>query len=122
MKSEDTPFNLSEPWFSLGIMTPERLGRLRDEWALEEDGNPEHYRWRAFREFLVERSPLQPQVAVALYQLGEQDPDYSMGGAMMDSIIRMPECPDALLEAALRSERKHLVKLASSRCASGGAA
>lgn len=119
MTYQDNPLKLTETWFSVGIMTPERLNRFREEWAHGDDKHPEHFRWRAFLEFVAERRPLEPQTAAALYELGERDLDVTMGGSMMACILRLPECPAVVIEAALRSKRKHLVKIASRSLASG---
>ena len=110
--ADHSRFGFSAPWYSLGIVTPERLGALEAEWARGEDRHPEHYRWRAFREFLTERRPLAPEVALALYQLGDAEPDQAMGGSMMRDIVRLPECPASVLDAARHSGRPFLVQAA----------
>ncbi len=115
MSVEDSPFQLTEDWFALGVVTPERLAVMRAEWERGEDPNPEHYRWRAFCDFVASRRPLAPDLAVALYALGERDPDQAMGGSMMDTIVRLPECPEAVLDAALASGRRHLMRLVERR-------
>jgi hypothetical protein len=54
-------------------------------------------------------------MACTLYELGAADPDHGMGGAMMNEIVRLPECPPDVIEAAANSGRKHLVKLAAAK-------
>ena len=115
MTRDDSHFELSDAWFTLGVVTPERLASLRDEWERGDDRKPEHYRWRAFVEFLAERRPLESRLAVALYELGERDPDHSMGSSMMDRIVRLPECPEDVLAAAAASGRQHLMRLVERR-------
>ena len=115
MTFEDSPFEFTKAWFALGVVTPARLAALRAEWDRGEDNNPEHYRWRAFREFLIERRPLPPELVTALYQLGAEDRDQGMGGSMMDTLVRLPECPERVLVAAAGSGRRHLVRLVERR-------
>jgi hypothetical protein len=98
-------------WFALGVVNDAVLDRQRAEWEKGQDGNPEHYRYGAFREFLAAHRPLAPDLAAALYELGAADPDWLMGGAIMADLARLPECPPAVLEAALASGRKHLVRI-----------
>jgi hypothetical protein len=102
-------------WFELGIVTPERLQAMNEEWDRGEDKNPEHYRWHAFMDFLEEARPLTEELAAALYELGRRDPDFEMGGSMMGQILRLPECPAAIVDSAARSGRKHLERLAARR-------
>ena len=113
MKPEDSPFQFSEPWFALGIVTPARMATLMLEWERGEDPHPEHYRWRAFQEFLSERRPLPPDTALALYALGQSDPDRAMGESIMHEIVRLPECPDSVVAAAANSGVRHLVRAAA---------
>jgi hypothetical protein len=112
---DDSAFQLSDAWFTLGVVTRERLATMRAEWERGEDRNAEHYRWSAFVAFLAERRPLDPRLATALYELGERDPDQAMGSSMMDKIVRLPECPDEVLAAAAASGRRHLMRLVERR-------
>jgi hypothetical protein len=105
----------SKDWFELGIVTPARLKELEAEYRSSDDKNPEHYRWRMFKQFVEASRPLDGRTAKALYELGEKDPDVSMGGSMMAEILRLDECPDDLIESATESGRKHLMKLAGAR-------
>ena len=110
---DDSHFQLSAPWFSLGIVTPGRLAAMRAEWARGEDRNPEHYRWGAFCAFLAEARPLRADVAHALYELGAQDPDRAMGEAMMHRVVELREAPESLIAVAEASGIRHLVKAAA---------
>lgn len=120
MTIDDTPFQLGEAWHALGVVTPERLAAMRAEWERGEDRNPEHYRWRAFLSFLGEHRPLGAELAAALYNLGERDSDEAMGASMMDTIVRLPECPELVLDAAATSGRPHLTRLVERRRAHHG--
>ena len=113
MSQDDAHFQFTAPWYTLGIVTPERLTRLRARWEEGEDRSPEHYRWQAFKEFLGERRPLAPTLATALYDLGAVDPDFAMGESVMHEIAALAECPRDVLERARQSGRKHLVKAAT---------
>ncbi|MBN9524475.1 hypothetical protein J0H58_39170 [bacterium] len=108
-------------WYALGVVTDEFLARARARWEAGEDPNTEHYRWWAFGEFLAARRPLPPDLAAALYALGEADPEPGMGGAMMAAIVHLPECPPAVLDTAAASGRVHLVRAVARRRADPGA-
>ena len=107
------PLHFTEAWFDLGILTADMLKQLESEYRTSNDKNPEHYRWRAFNEFAKSKRPLDANTAKALYELGNHDPDFQLGGSIMAEILRMEECPDELIEMAFRSNREHLVKIAS---------
>jgi hypothetical protein len=115
MEFEESPFEFTARWFALGIVTPARLAALRAAWDDSDDRSVEHYRWRTFTEFLAERRPLEAGTAAALYELGERDVDPSMGASMIDTIVRLPECPSEVLAAAAKSGRRHLERLAERR-------
>jgi hypothetical protein len=104
-------------WFALGVVDEGVLARQRAEWDKGDDRNTEHYRYRAFREFLAARRPLAPELAASLYELGATDPDRSMGESTMAEIVRLPECPPAVLSAARASGCKHLVRIVQRRSA-----
>jgi hypothetical protein len=99
-----------ERWFELGLLTEDELLSLGREYEASDDKNTEHYRYRVFCAFLNTHSPLSQPLAEALYELGEADPDTGLGGAMQHDILRLPECPAALMHRALASGEPHLVK------------
>ncbi len=100
----------SDKWFALGVVTKESLILSGATYESSDDKSSEHYRYGAFRWFLSQHRPLLPSVVEALYGLGEDDPDYSMGGAMIADIVDLPECPPSVIAKALASDRKHLVR------------
>ncbi|MDQ3686380.1 MAG: hypothetical protein M3430_12395 [Acidobacteriota bacterium] len=102
----------SQEWIDLGIVTHGKLKQIEAEWAKGDDRNTEHYRWRAFHDFIQSKETLDADTATALYDLGANDPDYAMGGAIMAEILWRKDCPKHLLESAATSERKHLRKIA----------
>lgn len=105
----------SDRWFQLGLVTEEELCALRLEYEDSDDKNAEHCRYRVFRKYLGAHRPLPSATAEALYQLGAEDPDPGMGGAMMRDIVDLMECPPVVLERASASGEKRLVKAASQR-------
>jgi hypothetical protein len=110
----------SQEWIDLGIITPAKLKQFEVEWATGEDTNTEHYRWRAFLDFIEHIKSLDENTARALYNLGANDPDGAVGGSIMANILRRKDCPKDLLELASKSEEKFLRKLANERMAAKG--
>jgi len=107
----------SREWVDLGVVTPEKLKELEAEWLKGEDRNAEHYRWRAFREFVEAQESLSEVTARALYNLGANDPDSAMGGSIMAEVLRRQDCPEDLLKSAASSDRRFLRKIANERMA-----
>ncbi len=107
-----TTLGFSDQWFTLGVVTEESLLLSAAEYEASDDKSAEHYRYGAFRWHLSQHHPLTASDAEALYELGNADPDYSMGGAMMADIVDLPECPPSVIAKALVSDRKHLVRKA----------
>jgi hypothetical protein len=98
-------------WLTLGLVTEAQVRAFEREYATGNDRHPEHYRYRAFRQYLNAHRPLPPEQAEAIYRLGEQDPDRAMGRAMMFEILDLPECPKSLGREALASGERSLVRL-----------
>jgi len=98
-------------WVRLGIVSEEQIFEIWNLFQTSDDKNPEHYRYGAFRSYLANHRPLDPTTSLALYELGERDPDYSMGGAIMADIVNRSECPQEVLDRAMESGRSHLPKL-----------
>lgn len=106
-------FGFSEAWFSLDVVSADALVKMEEQFLTSEDKHLEHYRWRAFIEFIKANRPLNSFQALNLYRLGEADSDVSLGGAMMAEVLRLKECQEVLLPLALSSNRAHLVKIAN---------
>jgi hypothetical protein len=115
-----TMLGFTPAWFALGVVDHTLLARQRAEWDKGEDENTEHYRYRAFREFLASQDQLTPELATALFELGANDPDPAMGGSIMADIVRLPKCPPNVLDAAVASGRQHLIRIVQSRKAEPG--
>jgi hypothetical protein len=107
----------NQEWINLGIITPANLSQIEAEWATSDDRNTEHYRWRAFLNFIQSKDFLDEITARRLYHLGASDPDSSMGGSIMAHILRRKDCPEDLLYAAAKSEEKFLQKIANDKLA-----
>ncbi len=107
----------NQEWIDLGIITAAKLRQFEAEWATGEDKNTEHYRWRAFLDFIEPIKSLDENSARALYNLGADDPDGATGGSIMANVLRRKDCPKDLLELAAKSEEKHLQKIANERLA-----
>jgi hypothetical protein len=105
----------SQQWIQLGISDLEILKQLEDTWLKGEDPNLEHYRYGALKRFLESKNKLTAPEALALYDLGDDDPDPSMDGVMMYDILKRSDCPKELFEKALNSGRMHLHKIACRR-------
>ena len=115
MDMNDTPFGFTPAWYELGLVDDAVLTQLRMKWDSGTDHNPEHYRYGVFRDFLAAHRPLDPELCTRLFELGAADPDQAMGGAMMADLVRLRECPSAVLEAAANSGREHLCRLVQRR-------
>jgi hypothetical protein len=107
----------SQGWIDLGIITPSKLKQLETEWVKGEDTNTEHYRWRVFLEFIKMQTSLDKKTAIALYELGENDPDISMGSSIMAHILQRQDCPRSLINRGVQSENKFLQKIANNKLA-----
>ena len=102
----------TQTWRDLGIISNEEIATLENEWKYGNDKNAEHFRHGAFRRFLAAHKPLPPETSRALYDLGNQDPDTAMGGAIMAAIVILKECPLDIVESALYSPRPDLKRFA----------
>jgi hypothetical protein len=102
-------------WLNMGIISREGVHQIVASGALSEDPHPEHYRWRAFQSFLASRPVLDADTARALFELGENDQDLTMGGSMKAEILRRKDCPITLLEEAANSDVPFLAKIARER-------
>jgi len=105
----------SQDWIDLGIVSRSKLDEIEAEWITSDDKNTEHYRWRAFLDFMQLQESLDPLLARSLYELGARDPDGAMGGSMMAYVLRRKDCPEDLLRDAAVSDEKFLRKIASER-------
>jgi hypothetical protein len=100
----------SDEWLRLGILTENELIILGQEYEISDDKHTEHHRYGFFRKYLISHRPLSSTTAENLYDLGRTDPDPGMGHAMMEDIVSLPECPEAVHEKALASGDTYIVK------------
>lgn len=104
--------DFNERWFDLEFVSSETLKELWTDFQNGEDTNKEHYRWRAFTHYLKISKEIDGNNLRELYQLGEIDADYSMGIAIQVEILQRKDCPVDLINKALNSDEKTLVKVA----------
>lgn len=104
--------DFDEKWFDSGFVSSETLKELWTEFQKGEDTNKEHYRWRAFTYYLKTKKEIDENNLRELYRLGEIDIDYSMGIAIKVEILQLKNCPVDLVNEALNSTEKSLIKVA----------
>src|SRR5215510_2473347 len=109
----------TQEWIDLGIITPAMLTELESEWRSSDDRNPEHYRWRAFLNFVRSNPSPGDDVLRRLYRLGATDADSATGGSIMADILRRNDCPEDLWRQAIESGRSFLRKIAEQKLAAG---
>jgi hypothetical protein len=100
-------------WIDLGILTAKNLKLIREEYSKGEDLNPEHYRWRVFKDFIANNNYIEREKFFLIYELGQNDPDYCMGRAMRFDLIKRLDCPQELIDIAINDSDKTLAKYAS---------
>lgn len=103
----------TKEWINSGILNAETLERFLKEYSEGLDRDTEHYRWRAFESFMRGKPSIDETTARSLYQLGENDLDVLMGGSMMATVLKHPDCPFELLKKAADSDREFLKKIAT---------
>ncbi len=108
---------LTQEWIDLGIITRENLDELENEWRSSEDRNTEHYRWKAFLNYVQSNPSLADDVLRRLYRLGTNDPDPVMGVSIMAHILRRNDCPEDLWRQGTESEENFLRKIAEQKLA-----
>lgn len=102
-----------EKWFDLNFVSSEKLKELWADFQSGEDKNKEHYRWRVFTDYLKANKVIDENNLRELYRLGETDIDgYGMGMSMRIEILNRKECPADLINEALNSDEKPLIKVA----------
>ena len=87
-------------WFDLGIVDDAWVALAVREYRESDDQGDEHYRYGAFRRFLSQHPHLTPEQCEALFELGANDPDWTMGQSIMLDVLDRPECPGPLRQRA----------------------
>jgi hypothetical protein len=111
--TEDPTFlklQLTQKWIDVGIITIEIFEVIREEYIRGEDQNSEHYRWKAFKEFIKANTCIKQEIFFAIDELGKSDPDYSMGRAMRFDLLKRSDCPVELLDITIHDSDKTLAK------------
>jgi len=115
MRDDKTALGFTDEWLRLGVVTANQLETLAREYHRSDDKNPEHYRYRAFSEYLAANSVLCESQLEALYELGIRDPAPGLSAALLVDVVNRPECPETLRERALASGHKSLATLVTRR-------
>ncbi|GAB4457012.1 MAG: hypothetical protein OHK0029_15970 [Armatimonadaceae bacterium] len=111
-----TLFGFTDEWRNLGIPSDEQIATLLlPELAGDASPQPEQHRWMVFQNFLWENLPLEPEMAHALYTLGENEADPNLGEGIQIEIVALSECPPELVDRAMQSPRKRLARNAAQR-------
>jgi hypothetical protein len=92
-------------WFDLGIVDDAWVDLAVREYRNSDDQGDEHYRYGAFVHFVRRHPALTPQQCRELFDLGAEDPDWTMGTSIMLDVLRRRECPDELFELAAAHPR-----------------
>lgn len=111
--TEDPDFiklQFSQEWLDVDITTNDNFASIKQEYLKGEDKSTEHYRWKAFRVFMQSNNFLSQEKFHILYKIGKNDPDYTMGRAIIFDIISHPSCPEELIEIAANDNDVTLVK------------
>jgi hypothetical protein len=103
----------SHKWIELGLLSAGSFERIKHEYLTGEDPYTEHYRWKIFREFVINSGFISKETFLRIHQLSEDDPDYAMGRAMRFDLIKHLDCPTSILEIALNGADPVLAKHAS---------
>ena len=113
--TEQLPLGFTRAWIELKIVDEEWIEKAYEEFKKGDNPHPEHYRWKAFSGYWNSLETLTEDLARLIYKLGLEDQDFSMGGAIMASVLWHKACPAAILEEALVSEHAHLQKIAKTK-------
>lgn len=105
-------FQFKASWIDLGIVTPKILEELLVEYEKGEDPYIEHYRWRAFKNFLSKHQRLDEHDMMRLYEFVKNDSDPKIGESMIHALIKRDDFPIKLLEKETSSENKSLARVA----------
>ncbi|MGB3693501.1 MAG: hypothetical protein WBG70_17570 [Spirulinaceae cyanobacterium] len=99
-------------WIKAGIISSANFEFIKKEYITGDDKNTEHYRWGAFQKFMQANSFIHQETFYTLYQIGKNDPDYSMGRAIVFDIIKRLDCPEKIIDMAIDDQDKVLAKYA----------
>lgn len=91
-------------WFATGVVTAESAGEFAEYARRDPSRSERHWRWTAFRDFVEERTPLEPEQCENLFELGRTEPDWNLSTAMMCVVLYQRWCPESVKQRA-RSER-----------------
>jgi hypothetical protein len=87
-------------WFELGIVDDAWIALAVREYRESDDQGDEHYRYGAFRHFLGQHPHLTPELCEVLFEVGAEDPDWTLGQSIMLDVLDRPECPASFRQRA----------------------
>ena len=96
MKSIPPSFGFTIEWYKLGIVDDATVTEHAAAMTRNNENNPLHYRWRAFKSFLARHDSLPDHLLTDLYHLADAEEDRTLGTSMMTEILKRRECPDKL--------------------------
>jgi hypothetical protein len=105
----------SPAWFAAGVVSDESAADFARYAAADPARPPRSWRWAAFRDFVEEHAPLSAAACVAVYRLGEAEPDAALGTAIMAHAVYEPGCPAELLGEAAGCDRTAVRRAARRR-------
>ncbi len=114
--TEDTIFrnlNFTQEWIELGIVNVNIFSKIKEEYLKGEYPRAEHYRWWAFTDFIQKNKTISNSTFYKIYNLSKKDTDYAMGRAMRFDLIQHLNCPQEVIEIAIKDEDKALSRKAS---------
>ncbi len=97
-------------WINAGIINSANFESIKKEYTTGEDKNTEHYRWYAFQKLMQANSVISQKIFYILYDIGKNDPDYSMGRAILFEILKRLDCPKKIIDIAIDDNDKVLAK------------
>lgn len=92
-------------WFEAGVVTPESASDFAHYAERAPQFPDRHWKWLAFRDFTDEREALTASECRAAYQLGDLEPDFNLGTALMCRALYERGCPPDVRRAAEASAR-----------------
>jgi hypothetical protein len=104
--------DFSQSWIKAGLLSDDSFRMIVQSYNEAEDDAPEHYRWKAFKEFLRQNSFIPEERFWQIYELSLQDNDYAMARAMRFDLLQRGDCPLSLVEKAVNDSDHSLRKYA----------
>lgn len=94
---------LVDDWIKSGIVNHDNYLSIKNNYLehRKEDSCTEHYRLRAFRNFLNISNSIDKDTFLIIYSLGKNDSDYYMGRTMIFELLDRADCPIELIDTVI---------------------